>query len=336
MKAVCVTPDRDLEVRDAPEPAAPPPGHVLVEMTACAINHGDHTFLKMRSLLNMRSSLHDIWGASGAGCVTAIGEGVPAHYLGRQVAIYRSISMIHSTQTAGLWSDKAQVHHLGCLILPDHVDARDYSGSLVNIITAYAFLRQIVEEGHRGIIATAGNAATGRGLLELARREGVPVLAIVRSAAAQRELAELGAEHVLDASAPDFESRFSDLAGQLQATAVFDGVGGGLVTRIAPLLPMNATLYSYGFMAGPEPVSFPTTLLIAKNLTLRPFSNFGSATVQDPKRLAAALTALSEGIDHPAFRTRIGQSFGFDQIAAAMSANSEGKSILMPHLAVRD
>lgn len=329
MKAVCVTPDRDLEVRDVPEPVAPPPGHVLVDMVACAINHGDHTFLKMRSLLNMRASLHDIWGASGAGRVVAIGDGVPAHYLGKQVAIYRSVSLIHSTQTAGLWSEKAQVHYLGCLILPDHVDARDYSGSLVNIITAYAFLRQIVEEGHRGIVATAGNAATGRALVELARQESVPVLAIVRSAAAQQELAGLGAEHVLDATDPDFASRFEALAEQLQATAVFDGVGGGLVTSVMPLLPMNATLYSYGFMAGPEPVSFPTALLIGKKLTLLPFSNFASATVQDPKRLAAALTALSDRIDHPAFRTRAGQTFALDQIAAAMSAEGEGKSILM-------
>jgi NADPH:quinone reductase-like Zn-dependent oxidoreductase len=151
MKAVCVTPERELEVRDAPAPGAPPEGHVLIKMEACAINHGDHTFLKMRSLMNMPATLHDIWGASGAGRVVAVGPGAPQNYMGKKVAIYRSISMIHSRQTVGLWSEQAQVHYLSCLILPDHVDCRDYSGSLVNIITAYAFLRQIVDEGHRGI-----------------------------------------------------------------------------------------------------------------------------------------------------------------------------------------
>jgi NADPH2:quinone reductase len=166
MKAVCVTPERELEVRDAPAPGAPPEGHVLIKMEACAINHGDHTFLKMRSLMNMPATLHDIWGASGAGRVVAVGPGAPQNYMGKKVAIYRSISMIHSRQTVGLWSEQAQVHYLSCLILPDHVDCRDYSGSLVNIITAYAFLRQIVDEGHRGIIATAGNSATGRMLVK--------------------------------------------------------------------------------------------------------------------------------------------------------------------------
>ncbi len=147
VKAVCVTPNRDLELRDVPAPGAPPEGHVVVDMVASAINHGDHTFLKMRSLLGLPSSRHDIWGASGAGRVVAVGPGVPQAYAGKQVAIYRSLSAIISSETVGLWSEQALVHHLSCMILPDRVDAKDYSGSLVNIITAYAFVRQIVEEG---------------------------------------------------------------------------------------------------------------------------------------------------------------------------------------------
>ena len=41
MKAICVTPGRALEVRDIPRPEEAAPGHVLVEMIASAINHGD-------------------------------------------------------------------------------------------------------------------------------------------------------------------------------------------------------------------------------------------------------------------------------------------------------
>ena len=148
MKAICVTPNRTLEVRDVPAPHTPPENHVIIKMEACAINHGDHTFLKMRALLNLPATLHDIWGASGAGRVVAIGAGVPQNIMGSKVAIYRSISTVHSKETIGLWSEQAQVHYLSCLILPEHADAKDYSGSLVNIITAYAYLRQIVDEGH--------------------------------------------------------------------------------------------------------------------------------------------------------------------------------------------
>ena len=93
---------------------------------------------------------------------------------------------------------------------------------------------------------------------------------------------------------------------------------------------MNSTIYSYGFMAGPEPVVFPTALLVTRNLMLKPFGNFTTATVQDPQRLAAALATLSGVVDHPAFKTRIGAVFPLDQIDQAMKTEGESKSVLVP------
>jgi NADPH2:quinone reductase len=83
-------------------------------------------------------------------------------------------------------------------------------------------------------------------------------------------------------------------------------------------------------MAGPEPVSFPTVVLITKNIIMKGFSNFASATVQNPERLAAALTLLSGMVDHSAFKTRIGRIFTLEQIGPAMKAETEAKSILVP------
>src|SRR5471030_1639714 len=103
MKAICVTPSRGLEVRDIPTPAEPAPGHVLVAMEASAINHGDKTFLKMPNAAGNALAVqqHNVWGASGAGKVIALGAGVPAEYAGRQVAIYRSLG--RSPESVGLW-----------------------------------------------------------------------------------------------------------------------------------------------------------------------------------------------------------------------------------------
>ena len=160
MKAICVTPSRDLEVRDIPAPQQPEPGHVLVDMDASAINHGDKTFLRMPTAAGSVpvAGRHDVWGASGSGRIIAVGEGVPAEYAGKQVAIYRALG--RSPENVGLWCKTAQIRCTACLILPDHVRARDYCGSLVNAITAYAFLEEITEAGHQGVIVTAGNSVT--------------------------------------------------------------------------------------------------------------------------------------------------------------------------------
>jgi NADPH2:quinone reductase len=330
MKAICVTPSRELEVRDIPTPNEPAPGHVLVDMDASAINHGDKTFLRMPTVAGsaLAAGRHDVWGASGSGRVVAVGAGVPAEYAGKPVAIYRSLG--RSPEGIGLWCERAQVPYTSCLILPDHVRMRDYCGSLVNVITAYAFLEEIAEAGHKGVIVTAGNSATGYALASLARRRTLPAIFLVRTEAAREALCRLGTEHAIVTN-----EGFTDTLGVLSAdfgtTAVFDGVGGDLLGRIAPSLPMNSTIYLYGFLGGSTPFSLQSVLLMMKNMTMRRFSNFDSKTVKEQERLVSALKALEGVIDDPMFTTRIGKEFSFDQIDLAMNYESPtgGKAVLV-------
>jgi NADPH:quinone reductase-like Zn-dependent oxidoreductase len=321
MKAICVTPGRELEVRDIPTPTAPAPGHVLIDMDASAINHGDKTFLRMPTAVGNVLALgrHDVWGASGAGRVVAVGAGVPPEYTGKQVAVYRSLG--RSPESIGLWCERAQVPYSACLILPDHVRARDYCGSLVNVMTAYAFLEEIAEAGHKGVIITAGNSATGYALAALARSRKLPAIFLVRTEGAREALCRLGAEHVIVTS-EGFTDTLSVLSAELGTTAVFDGVGGDLLTRIAPGLPMNSTIYLYGFLGGAVPISIQSVLFIMKNLTLRRFSNFESRTVKDHDKLVTALKALEGVIDDRMFTTRIGKEFRLDQVELAMAYES--------------
>ena len=330
MKAICVTPDRELEVRDVPTPNEPAPGHILVDMDASAINHGDKAFLRMPAIVGsgLAASQHDVWGASGSGRVVAVGAGVPADYAGKPVAIYRSLD--RSPENIGLWCERAQMPWTSCLILPDHVCTRDYSGSLVNVMTAHAFLEEITEAGHKGVIVTAGNSATGHAMVSLARRRKLPAIFLVRTEAAREALGRLGAEHVVVTN-EGFTGTLGALSAELGTTAVFDGVGGDLPGRIAPSLPMNSTIYVYGLLAGGNPFSMQPMLFMMKNLTMRRFSNFESRTVTEKSKLVSALKALEGVIDDPMFTTRIGQEFRLDQIELAMGYESpEGaKAVLV-------
>ncbi len=330
MKAVCVTESRALEVREVPTPENPPGGHLLVEIHACGINHGDKTFLaRPASANNLNTSLHDIWGASAAGTVLSIGPDVPAEFAGKRVALYRSLTP--SPHTVGLWSERALVPWTSAVSLPDSVSVQDYSGSLVNVITAYAFLDEMAAAGHRGVLVTAGNSATGLAMAALARNRSIPAIFLVRSEKSCEELRARGVQHVLATSGKGFEAEVTRLAEQLQTTAVFDGVGGELITRLAPLLPITSTVSFYGFLAGSAPQSVPSAVFMMKNLTMKRFSNFNSATVQDVKQLADALAHLREVIGDPFFRTKVGKTFAFDQIGEAMAyeATPGAKAVLV-------
>lgn len=332
VKAISINTDsRSLEIRDVPAPGTPPPGHVVVDIEACGINPGDKTFLTAPGAAGgVLNGLNTVWGASAAGKVRAIGAGVPQNFMGRNVAIYRSLGT--SPQTIGLWCEQAQVPCMSCVILPDHVSVRDYCGSLVNAITPYAFLEDSAADGHKGVIATAGASATALALAALAKKRHVPVIHLVRSEAEQEKLRDLGIEHVLATNGEGFETELGQLAERLQATAVFDGLGGALIGRIAAHVPMNTTIYLYGFLDAAEPMSIPSRLFMSKNLVMKRFSNFNSATVKDPLQLAAAMADLQDVFGDPLFRTRIGKAFGFADVDAAMAYEgvSGARAILIP------
>lgn len=332
VRAICVTSDRTLQVREVQTPEEPPPGHVLVDMDACTITHGDKFFLTrpLPGAAGFAVGGLDVYGSNGGGKIVAIGPDVPEAYAGKQVSIYKSL--VRSPNTIGLWCERALVPLGSCLILPDHVSVRDYCGSFANVLTVYAFLEEIAATGHKGVIVTAGNSATGRIAVSLTRRRAFPAVFLVRSASARDALIDHGAEHVIVTDKDDFEDKLGGLAEELGATAVFDGVGGALLSQVAPVLPIGSTAYIYGFLGGLTPISISTTLVLGRNLMLRRFSNLESGTVKDPHRLAAAIREIEGLIDDPLFRTRIGEEFGFAQIDEAMAheAVPGARAVLRP------
>ena len=71
---------------------------------------------------------------------------------------------------------------------------------------------------------------------------------------------------------------------------------------------------------------------MAKNLTIKTFSNFNSATARDPVKLRQALEYLHTQIADPLFRTKIGKTLRFDQIREAMAYETQpgAKAVLLP------
>lgn len=328
MKAICVTESRSLELRDIPSPSAPPSGYMNVSIAAASINHGDKTFLKARTTLSFGARLQDVWGASAAGTIVQVGANVPSTSLGRKVAIYCNLKP--DAPVLGLWCETVQVPYETGLLLPDHVDAKDYSGSLVNVVTAYAFLEQAAAEGHRGLIATAGNSATGRALAVLAQRRRMPILLIVRSEKAKEEMLKTGVEveSILSSSHPTFERDLEQKARDLGTTAVFDGVGGALISKLLGVLPARSSIFFYGFLSGAEKIEFPSTIFMRKDFTMKRFSNFNSVTVKE--KLGEMLKDLEGCIEHPMFRTSLGREFELEEIEAAMEyEGGSKKSVLL-------
>ncbi|MEO8947184.1 MAG: zinc-binding dehydrogenase [Mucilaginibacter sp.] len=319
-----------LEVQEVPKPQKAEPGHLIIKMDASTINSGDKFFLKFPTPPGTVESLYAIRGVSGAGAVLIAGDGVPVEFIGRNVGFYRQLK--YSKSIIGAWSEFAQVHYLDCVILPDDTTAEDYSGSVVNLITPYAFLKQVTGEGHKAIISTAGNSATGIALLGFCLNDNFPLISIVRNENGKKELLAFGAKNVVVQSDADFDQQLSNLAVELSATAIFDGVGGQILNRILPLIPRGSVIHSYGYIGDSVPFNFHTSMLAVKNIIIKPFANTSTETVKDPDKLAEALKEIGKLIHQPHFKTKIGQRFKLEEINEAISYVSVNgrKAVLKP------
>jgi NADPH:quinone reductase len=321
MKALCVGAQQTLITRDIPRPEKPVADHVVIRMDACAINPGDKFFLGRTLPPDLPLSRYDVWGVSGAGIIDAVGEGVPPTYVGRKVAVYRSLQK--SENLIGTWCEYSQLHRLNCVLLPEELDTHDYSGSLVNAITPFAFWKQAATEGHQGILITAGTSATGIAMLGLALAKQIPVVSVVRDEAGRAELQNFGAENILVQESKTFQDDMAEVTRGLETTSVFDGVGPELINRIAPSLPPHATVYSYGVLGKERLFSIASELFMAKDLALKSFSNFRSTTVRNSGELETALQELSRIMAMPHFRTKRGRAFAFEEIQDALGYSGD-------------
>jgi len=157
-------------------------------------------------------------GNEGAGTVVAAGSADDAQALmGKVVTIvggemYRT----HRLMPAKM-----------CVPLPDGAPAKEGASLFVNPMTVQGFLNTMRAEGHEGLIHTAAASNLGQMLAKLCVKEGVPLVAIVRSDEQKKILTDLGLTYVLDSSKDDFMEKLVDALAETGATLGFDAIGGG-------------------------------------------------------------------------------------------------------------
>ena len=155
-------------------------------------------------------------GNEGAGTVIEAGAAV-AHLKGRKVAMLGG----------GMYAQLRRIDARACIVLPEDASAEEGASLFVNPLTALAFTEVMRAEGHTAIVHTAAASNLGQMLVRICQADNIPLVNIVRSAEQVAILKELGAEHVVDSSAPGFEAALTDAIATTGATIGFDAIGGG-------------------------------------------------------------------------------------------------------------
>ncbi len=245
-----------LVVRRIPVPQ-PGPGEVLVKMAAAPINPSDLAF--MMGGYGFAQGLPVTPGNEGSGVVVAAGTGFMAKRLrGKRVACFARKGF------GGAWADYMVTRASLCVPVSSGTTFDQAATSLINPLTAQAFMQIIRRDRPAAVLNTAAASSLGRMLVRLCNREAIPLINVVRSQSQVSLLESMGAKHLLDSTTPGFEEQLTSLTRSLRATLIFDAVGGPLLGQLLSASPPGTQILSYGRLSDEPCVIEPGALILER------------------------------------------------------------------------
>ena len=225
-----------LRVEDVAKPQ-PGPGEVLVRVVASPINPSDLAFLEGN--YSPRPPVPTRAGLEGSGMVTEVGPGAMGRYLsGKRVAF------VAGGSGGGAWAEHVVVPSRLALPLNDDVSFEAGAMSVVNPLTALAFLEIAESAKHKAVVNTAAAGALGRMIDGVLTSAGIKVVNVVRRPDQVESLSE--AAVALDSSSSNFDRDLKAACKEHEANLAFDAVGGVLTRRLLAAMPGAATVMVYG------------------------------------------------------------------------------------------
>jgi NADPH:quinone reductase-like Zn-dependent oxidoreductase len=152
----------------------------------------------------------------------------------------------------GLLQDYVVTNADNVMFLKNKISPDEAACGYINAITAVALVDFAEKFGAKAIVNTAANSSSGRNIIRVCKKKNIPLINIVRSHERLAELQELGCEHILDQTEPDFEARLKSLVENLNASVAFDCVSGDLCVILAKVLPKDSLIISYGSLGNEQ------------------------------------------------------------------------------------
>jgi NADPH:quinone reductase-like Zn-dependent oxidoreductase len=149
----------------------------------------------------------------------------------------------------GTWAEYFVADAFGCIPLSKGINTEQGASLLANPLTAVGLLDESRRRGAQAVLQTAAASQAGRMVIRLAREAGMPLVNIVRRPEQVELLRKLGAENVLNSTAPDFQEQLVDICTQLKVTAAFDAVAGPMTGTLLEAMPEGSVVFVYGALS---------------------------------------------------------------------------------------
>jgi NADPH2:quinone reductase len=305
------------EVVAEPEPKA---DEVVFRVEAAGINFID---------VYQRTGLYPVPlpstpGNEAAGVVTRVGASVTRFRVGDRIA---------SAKVTGAYAEYAVAPAAQAVLVPEAVESRTAAALMLQGATAH-YLACDTFPLKAGDTALVHAAAGGVGLLlvQIAKRRGARVLAVVGAEAKVSLAREAGAEEVVVSTQENFTDAARRFTGGRGVDVVYDSVGKDTFDGSLASLRPRGMMVSFGNASGPVAPFSPLLLSQKGSLYLaRPTLGHYTATSEELQKRA---DDLFRWVASGELKVRIGATFPLAEAAAAHRAlesrGTTGKVLLIP------
>jgi NADPH:quinone reductase-like Zn-dependent oxidoreductase len=315
---------RSLRIEDLELPELKP-DQVLVKVNLAPCNPSDIAFL--RGMYNIKRQPPIVPGFEAAGEVVSAGVMREARdLLGNKVSCF-----IQDDSLPGTWSEYFITHWEDCIEIRSDISMEQAATLCVNPFTAYALLELVKKMESPAFIQDAASGQVGMFLRNMAKKNNIRVINIVRKPEHLDQLLQEGEKYVLNQNDEDFEQQLRTMAHELNASIALDAVGGDTSGTIFNAMPPESNLVLYGGLSGQRLCNAETMDLIFSSKTISGF-NLGDwkARIGQERFLEIALE-LQEMIMDGIIETKFQGTFKPEDMQAGLSQyirNMSGGKIL--------
>jgi NADPH:quinone reductase-like Zn-dependent oxidoreductase len=314
MRAVLLTghggPDKLVYRDDVPDPV-PGPDDVLVRVGAAGLNNTDlwtregaygaqDDPAKVNGWRREALAFPLIQGADIAGTVVAVGDQVGADRVGERVIVDNALYSENGDGLldAGIIGSERDGGFAELVAVPaanaHPIDSPLSDAELASFPTAYVTAERMLRRARVGegdtLLVTGASGGVGTGLVQLAKRRGARVVAVVGSGK-EDAIRAIGADAVIAREAPLTEAAERALGGR-PLDVVADVVGGDSVGELLNLLRPGGRYVVAGAIAG------PMATVDLRTIYLKQLDLLGS-TMGDRADFARLLEAIESGALRP-------------------------------------
>lgn len=312
MRALQLIGDRQLELVDLPDPAAPAEGEVQVRIKAVGLNHLD--VWGFRGMAFAKRKLPLIVGAEASGEIAAVGPGVTNFKLGQKVTMYGAMTCGHCVNCRegrdnlcenvggvfgfhidGFARDLMNMPARLVVPVPDNVSLRDAACAPIAFGTTQHMLfdNAKLKNGETVLVHAAGSGI-GSVAIKMAKALGCTVITTVGDDAKAEKAKALGADHVINYKTDRFEGVTRKLTQKKGVDVVFEHVGGEGFNASLFCLKRGGRLVTCGSTAGPT-VTINLMQLFQQQYKI--FGSFGCTIRNIHESLAKMAGGMSTIID---------------------------------------